>query len=771
MAEKKPKKVFGHFSQDGSEYTVTEPDTPIPFVNYYWNGAFISGASQHLAGIGCFNARPIQYMHPECRALLVNNENRHFYMRDKDSGEFWSPGWYPVLTPLDSYACTHGLGYSRINSSYKKIDISLRLFVPEKEPCEIWTLTVKNAGETRRNIQSFAFVEWLLKGYPEYCDYHSGLQSEYDEASNVLISYNKSSERNHDFYNGFIASDARPVGFDSSKKAFIGYGQVDRPKALLEGKCENSIGVCEKLVGVLQHDYSLAPGESITVNIFIGAADSLGFAKDIRSKYAAAGSVDAEFDRVAQRIKNEYSRISFDIPETPANYIFNHWIKRAVQLHVEVGTNTGKGFRDVLQGAWALSGYDGPGSQQKIIECLKNQFKDGHALRGWNPVDDHHYSDGPVWITPAIDAYLKETRDFGFLGEVVPYFGGGEGTVFEHILQSIKYSTEDLGPHGLIRARYGDWNDSLNMMGIGGSGESVWTSIGMVFAINCAVEIAENVLKDEALAGELKRRAETLKKVINEKGWDGEWYLEGYNDAGNPVGSHIETEGYVYLNPQTWAILSGVVTQDRLPKILKVIDKDLECDYGSLVLTPAYKSPNPGIGRLTWFVPGMWENGSPYCHAGAFKIVADTVLKRGAQAYNTMMKILPDHDLNPSEHSGVPPYMVTNMYYGPEHPRKGQILNTWITGTADWMFKAISAHIIGVSATYKGLKIDPCVPSHWKTFGLKRLYHGAEYDIKFFNPDGKMGETLKKVEVDGAAIEGNILPIFESGKHEVKVYM
>jgi cellobiose phosphorylase len=764
------KKGFGFFNADGSEYTVTEADTPLPFVNYYWNNVFLSGASQHLAGIGCFNARPIQYMHPDCRALLVKDENRHFYMRDRETGAIWSPGWYPVLTPLDAFACTHGLGYSIIKSSYKQIEMSLRLFVPEQEPCEIWTLTVKNSGSTHRQIQSFAFVEWLLKGYPEYCDYHGSLYSEYDDAANLLICYNKTAERNHDFYNGFIASDVKPAGFDSSRKAFIGYGQVDRPRALLEGQCGNSLGASEKLVGVLQHNYSLAPGGAVTVNIFIGAADTPGFARAIQAKFSQAGSVDAEFDRVVKKIKTEYDRVYFDIPETPARYIFNNWIKRAVQLHTEVGTNTGKGMRDVLQGAWALSCYDGPGAKQKLRECLKYQYKDGHTLRGWNPVDEHHYSDGPVWIAPAIDAYLKETRDFGFLHEVIPYFDGGEGTVFEHIYQSIQFAAGDLGPHGLIRARYGDWNDSLNMMGTGGKGESVWTSIGMVFAINCAVEIVTHVLKDDALARELKKTAQALKNVINDKGWDGEWYLEGYNDAGEPVGSHIETEGYVYLNPQTWAVLSGVVTEDRLPRILKVIDKDLASDYGPLVLTPAYKSPNPGIGRLTWFVPGIWENASPYCHGGTFKIVADTVLKRGEEAYDTMMKILPDHDLNPSEHSGVPPYMVTNMYYGPEHPRKGQILNTWITGTADWMFKAINAHIIGVSAGYEGLKIDPCVPSHWKEFGMRRRYLGAEYNIKFFNPQGKSG-GVQKIEVDGESITGTVLPVYESGRHEVKVFM
>ena len=764
------KKVFGYFSPDGSEYTVTEVDTPIPFVNYFWNNKILSGASQHMAGIGCFNQRPLQYMNPDSRALMVKDENRHFYLRDKDTGEIWSPGWYPVLTKLDSFECTHGMGYSVLKSLFNGIEVTLRLFVPNDEPCEIFTLTIKNKSDKKRKVQSFAYVEWLLKGYPEYCDYFSSLFGEYDENANTLVCYNKSAERTHDFFNGFISSDAKPVGFDTSRKAFVGYGQVNRPKAVDEGKCTNSLGATEWMVGALQHDYQLAPGESAVVNIFIGAADSMETAKSVQAKFSVTGAVDAEYEMVKNRIKDEYDNVFFDIPEENAKHIFNNWIKRAVQLHTEVGTNTGKGFRDILQACWALSSYDGAGARVKLVECLRHQFKDGHTLRGWNPVDDHHYSDGPVWIAPAIDTYLKETRDFAFLDEMVPWFDGGEGTVFEHICQAIKCSTEDIGPNGLIRARYGDWNDSLNMMGIGGIGESVWTSIGMVFSINCAIEIAENVKKDTALAAEWKEKGKNLAKVINDKGWDGEWYLQGYNDLGNKVGTHTETEGRVYLNPQTWAILAGIVPEERLPKILKVIDNDLECDYGSLTFTPAYKTPNPNIGRLSWFVPGIWENGTPYCHGGAFKIVADTMLKRGQEAYDSIMKILPDHDLNPSSHSGVPPYTITNMYYGPEHPRRGKIQNTWITGTAAWLFKSISAHIIGVSATYDGLKVDPCVPPHWKEFGITRSYRGAKYNIRFYNPNGKMGE-VSRIEVNGKTIDGNVLPLYEGEVHKVKVHM
>ena len=765
------RKQFGFFTDNGSVYRVTEPNTPLPFVNYYWNDRFISGCSQHLAGIGCFTERPMQYMDPDCRALMVRNENRHFFLRDADTGKIWSPGWYPALTPLDDYYCEHGLGFSRVVSSFGGVAVSLRVFVPRKEPCELWTLTVTNNTDAVKHVQSFAFVDWLLTGYPEYCDYHSNLHCEYNEENNLLVCFNDSAERTHDFFNGFIASDVAPAGFDSARRAFVGYGHANMPQAVVDGACKNSIGVCEKIVGALQHDYCLQPGGSQTVNIYIGATDSVAFAADICKTYAVPNAVDTEFTTTIEGIRQYYDKVTFRIPDERVGNLFNHWIKRAVQLHTEVGTDTGKGLRDVLQAAWAVSSYDSDGAKAKIIDCLRHQYAAGYTLRGWNPVDDHHYSDGPVWIAPAIDAYLKETRDFAFLDIVVPYFDEGEDTVLGHMLQSLRHASEDLGPRGFILAHYGDWNDSLNMIGTHGEGESVWTTIGIVFAINCAVDIAENVLKDKALVAELEERKAWLTKTINEKGWDGDWYLAAINDAGEKVGTHTEAEGRVYLNPQTWSILSGVVTPERLPQVLDAIDKELECDYGSLVLTPAYKTPNTGIGRITFFVPGMWENASPYCHGTSFKIVADTVLKRGNKAYESIMKILPDNDLNPSSHSGVPPYMVTNMYYGPEHPRKGEILYSWVTGTSDWLFKAMNSHIMGVRATYDGLVIDPCVPSEWKSFGLTRSYLGATYEVDFENPESKEF-GVASVVVDGKAIEGNLLPVFtDGGKHVVKVVM
>jgi len=764
---------FGYFDKNGTEFVVTEYDTPLPLINYYWNDRFISAASQHMAGIGGFTGRPMQYMHPEVRCLMVRDQNRHFYLRDDESGEFWSPGYYPVnRVKPDSFRCRHGLGYSVLEASNFGIKTNLRVFVPENYETEIWTVRLDNTSNRARRIRFYSFIDWLLTGYEEYCDYHSALIGKYDREVYALSCFNGAPERPHERFSGFVASDREPGGFDSSRRSFLGnLGTVSVPRAVVEGRMTNSLVACEKMVGALEHGFELKPGEAAEFNVAMGSTDSMETTRKICKSVFAPEAVEELFALMRRNLATKYGTVIVETPDERLNYLFNGWIKRAIQLHTEVGTDTGRGFRDVMQAAWAVSSYDPQGARQKIIDSLAAQYADGHTLRSWDPVDTHHYSDGPVWIAPAVDSYLKETGDYGFLDVVVPYFDKGEGTIWEHTLTAIRHSSEDLGSHGLILAHYGDWNDSLNMLGVGGKGESAWTTIAMVFSINCALEIVRNVLKDSSLEQELCERAARLEKAVQENAWDGAWYLEGYNDSGKAVGSQVEKEGRIYMNPQNWAILAGIAKGERLSSILEAVDTLLECDYGSLVLTPAYRKPNYGIGRLTTFVPGMWENASPYCHGTAFKIVADTFIGRGDKAFDSMMKILPDNPNNPCTHSGCPPYMVTNMYYGPEHPRPGQILYSWITGTSDWLFKALTHYMIGVRADYQGLLIDPCLPSHWKSVSMKRTFRGAHYHVTVENPEGRQ-TGVSSITLDGSPVEGNLLPVLDDGKtHEVKVLM
>ena len=501
------KASFGYFDKDGSEFVVTEYDSPLPLINYFWNERFISGVSQQMAGIGCFTDRPMQYMHPDTRCLIIREENRNFYVRDDDSGEFWSPGGYPAGVNPDKFLCRHGLGYSVLESETRGIGTTMRVFVPPDQPAEVWTVTLTNNSDQKRRISFYSFADLLLTGYEEYCDYHSHLVTSYDQSSYALTAVNRAPETPHPWFCAFIASDTEPSGYDGSRGAFLGRpGTVAAPQAVANGKMQNSTGVCERLVAALQHKYELAPGGSVTFNVAIGATDGPDTTANIASAVFAPGEVEKQFNEVRDSLAAKYSTVKVSTPDERLNYLYNGWIKRSVHLHTEVGTDTGRGFRDVMQAAWGVSSYDPEGAKEKIIDSLRHQYAEGHTLRGWNPVDKHHYSDGPVWIAPAVDSYLKETGDYGFLDLKVPYFDTGEDTVWGHTLQSIRHSSDDTGSHGLVRMHYGDWNDSLNMIGTGGKGESVWTTIAMVFSINTALEIVRNVIRDKALEDELLQR-------------------------------------------------------------------------------------------------------------------------------------------------------------------------------------------------------------------------------------------------------------------------
>lgn len=291
---------FGYFQSNGSEFVVIEQETPRALVNYSWNKRFISGVSQHGGGDGVYKERAMQYIDPRGRNLMVKNGHRYFYIHDCENGKVWSPGWHPVQEELDAFKCIHGLGYSKFESSKSGIETNMRLFVPEKEACEIWTITIKNTNNSPKTLKFYTFVDWLLQGYSIYCDYFACLSAEYYEDMNAIHAKNRAIERPHDFFDGFMASDIKPSGFDSSRKQFLGsFGHVKSPKVVMKGSCTNSIASCEYMVGVLEHTLELQANESVTFNVLIGATNG---ADDIRK------TTKALFDN-PETIENEFTAL------------------------------------------------------------------------------------------------------------------------------------------------------------------------------------------------------------------------------------------------------------------------------------------------------------------------------------------------------------------------------------------------------------------------------------------------------------------------------
>ncbi len=765
---------FGHFSMDGAEYIITKTDTPRPLLNYLWNSKMLSGVNHFGGGDGAYGGRTASFIDPggKGRAILIRNGNRYFYIRDQETGEYWNPGWYPVKRQLDDYRCRHGLGYSIIEGSYRGIKAAVRIFINQAEAAEICTVTLHNLSDRVREIKVYSFIEFSLEGYAGYSEYDSYVSCEFDWDYNLITAHNGAQEKPHDWYDGYIASSLPVTGFESSKRAFLGvYGDINAPMAVVNGHCRNSIAACESMAGVLENSLIIEPGATVTYHVLFGSTNSKSQAVQTVIKLFAPGKIESDFETLRMLKRKIIRNIVVDTPEEKINHIVNLWVKQQIQLCAESGRATGKGFRDQLQDSWAVAAFNPQLAREKIIETLKHQYRDGRCVRGWLPLDPHIYSDGPTWIAPAINAYLKETGDFEFLKIIVPYLDEGEGTVWDHILTAARYSSLDLGERRLILAHDGDWNDSLNGIGVNGKGESVWTSIALYQALLNTAEMAAEIVKDMAVEGEMRDKAVKIKKAVNDTGWDGEWYLAGYNDAGEKVGSHREKEGMIYLNSQTWAIMSGIAQGEKLRKCLKAIDEKLDSRYGPLTLYPPYTSYNPAIGRLTGFVPGIWENGTPYCHGGTFKIVADCCVGRGNEAYQTLMKIMPDSEFNSSDHSGCEPYVFTNMYFGPDNPRAGETSFAWVTGTAGWMFRAVTQYMMGFYPGYDRIIIKPCIPDIWRKCSLKRAFRGDTYLLKITNQNGNQNKVARII-VDGTAINGNSFPVFHDGKeHEIIVEM
>ena len=746
---------FGHFSSDGREFILTDPlAPPRAQINFLWNETLVSGLNQFGTGDGVFNNQTMLYNHPKGRVRLIRDGRRYFYLRDCESGEFWNTGLAPINTPGAKLTTHVGLGYSRFVMEWASIRCESRVFLAPDEPVEIWEFTLRNESGRTRRLTLNPYIEWWLAGYATFSSPYSYLRSSFDPDHNAVLSWNSSDERPHDRYNAFVATDGKVVGWCGGRRDFLGpFGSTVNPQAMREGRMSCKESWCEELAGAMAIEVDLPAGGEEKVTVLLGSFDTEAEKDRLIGRVLPPAYRAAAWDRLLKEKEPMLDAVKVRTPDPQIDRLVNIWAKQQIQLCVEFGRDGARGFRDTLQDAWGIAPFNAPLAKAKIKETLAHQYRDGHAVRGWLPLQPHHYSDGPAWIAPTVAAYLKETGDKTFLGEVVPWLDEGEATVLDHMLTGIRHLSGDLGAHGLVLAHEGDWNDSLNWMGRAGKGESVWTSMALYHSCNVIAEMAREILNDLALEREMKDRADRIAGAIQEHGWDGEWYLAGWSDFGNPVGSSSNKEGRIFLNTQTWAVLTGLATGERRELCLKAVDEILEADHGSLTLWPHYTAADENVGRVTMLLPGMYENGTPYCHGTAFKIVTDIVAGRPDEALRSWRKVMPDSARHPSTVSGCEPYAFTNQYLGPGNGRAGDSISGWVTGTAGWMFRAVIEYFCGVKPGYAGFTIEPCLPTEWDEVHVHRVLRGKTHEIAI-----RREGAGYRIEVDGTRYAGEILP-------------
>ncbi|MEA3305776.1 MAG: hypothetical protein U9R52_03065, partial [Candidatus Omnitrophota bacterium] len=397
--------------------------------------------------------------------------------------------------------------------------------------------------------------------------------------------------------------------------------------------------------------------------------------------------------------------------------------------------------------------------------------RDGSCVPGWSPTRGPAgylpNKDHPAWLVSTVSAYVKETGDKRILFEKFPYLKDGwikkatkknlnrakaagkdgEGTLFEHLEKNLNFTFTDTGKRGMPLIGHADWNDGIDAAGKRLKGESVWLAMALVRSYNLLAELA-GIIARRKKATEFRRRANIMSQRINKYCWDGNWYLRGFTDYDTPYGSVRNKEGKIFLNTQSWAVLSRVANEERRRKLFKSVDKYLDGKRGPALFYPAYSNFNPRLGRMTMFSEGTKENAAVFCHAAIFKVVADCMAGRGNKAYSSMMKIMPNKQGDMDTYKAEP-YVWAEYLIGPGHPyRYGEGAFTWITGTAGWAFMAATEHLLGVQKEFGGLKINPSIPSHWRKCEISRRFRGNVYKIVIKNPKGVQG-GVKSMKVDG----------------------
>lgn len=750
----------GYFNNN--EYVITNMKPRRPLYNYLWNEELVCQCD-HFGNGWAWRSIGTQQRD-------IERGSRNIYIKDKESGEIYSANRNHNDLPFDVHKCHVGLGYQKVISEYKNLRVEYTILVPAEGALVLYRVKIKNNSRIHKNISAY----YTICPKPDLSWHAAYGNSEYSADLNALVYHHDGFRLPNEYTKVFVACDKAFDAYEVSSNRFYGeYCGEHNPLSLKGDKLSSQGAMFDGHIAAFQFDLSLESGEEYEVFFCAASARNMDECHQIKNTFLDAGKFEKELCKQRDLNAKYHEVFTLSSPDTYLNQQVNVWLKRQLSLGKTWGRLYGKGFRDVMQDITAFVSFDPALAKKRILHALRYQYEDGNPIRMFEPNFRYPYNDGGVWITGAVLSYLNETADFSILDEELTYLKGdsyekasladayateayvaGErkDSVLEHIEAAINYLIGCRGERNLILWRGGDWNDSLNNVGLKNKGESVWLSIATVKAIGELQEILTMVGSAQEKIARYGKAKDELKQAIKSFGKVDDHYVYGINDEGEVVGGNDR----IFLNPQSWAVLANLAPKDELESAMDVVENKLKCNFGYVQCFPSFTEGKESIGRVSYFKPGLVENGGVYNHGVAFKIVADCMLGRGDHAYESLKLISCDNPENPN--NGVEPYAVSNMYIGPENPyNAGFAPMYWITGTAGWIYRAVTEYICGIKATPNGLKVLPCLPSKWDNIQLSRRFRGGLYHIEI-----KRGNE-KGIIVNGEKIEGSVLPLIEEG--------
>ncbi|NLN65489.1 MAG: glycosyl transferase [Clostridiaceae bacterium] len=804
---------FGFFDDLNKEYVITTPRTPYPWINYLGSQEFFSLISNTSGGYSFYrDARLRRITRYRYNSAPVDDGGRYFYIYD--NGDCWNPGWKPIKKELDKYECRHGLGYTRITGSRNGIEASQLTFVPVDYNGEINQITIMNHTDTEKEIGLFSFVEFCLwNAMDDMTNFQRNLNTGEVEIDGSAI-YHKTEYRERRNHYSFYWVNRDIDGYDTDREAFLGlYNGFDEPQSVMAGKPSNSVASGWSPIASHYIRVNLKPGEQKSYVFVLGYVENLEDekweqkgvinkkkAKEMQGLFTCDRDVEKAFEQLKAYWSELCSKYIVHSHDEKLDRMVNIWntyqcmvtfnMSRSAS-YFESGIGRGMGFRDSNQDLLGFVHQVPDRARQRILDIAATQFEDGSAYHQYQPLTKKGnadvgsgFNDDPLWLILGTSQYIKETGDFGILDEMVAYNNdeNNKGTLFEHLQKSFYHVVNNLGPHGLPLIGRADWNDCLNLNCFSTQPDESFQTCGLIDG-----RIAESVFIAGMFVGigpeyvELcKRRGLTSEALEAQKhidqmiettlmfGYDGEWFLRAYDHFGNKVGSKECDEGKIFIEPQGYCVMAGIGVKEGLAqKALDSVKEHLDTEHGIILQIPAYSTYNLNLGEITSYPQGYKENAGIFCHNNPWIAIAETVIGRGDRAFEVYSRIAPAYREDISEIHRTEPYVYAQMIAGRDAVHHGEAKNSWLTGTAAWNYVCITQHILGIRPDYDGLMVDPCIPSSWEGFTVKRVYRGAEYNITVQNPD-HVCKGIKKLVVDGEEINGNTIPASPKGsRHEV----
>lgn len=800
---------YGYFDDANKEYVITDPRTPVKWINYIGNldfGGFVdhTGGSLICKGDPSVN-RIVKYI-PQMPDSEFKGETLYIRIKEADGYRVFSPFFVPTLDPYDRYECHVGLGYSRIISEFYGLRTEAAIFVPAGAKRVVRDIRVTNLRKEAVYVDIIPVVEYThfeaIKQFNNNDWVPQTMQSWCVEQSGGLKVLFQCAFMKRNTAMNYLTSNRPASSFETDRRVFLGdrgYGTWRQPMSLLADEFSNSEALRGDNIGALMHHMgSVAPGGTVRLITQLGQCADLSQDMDEIAYYRDPDHVDQAFTSLGAFWDEYLNQMQVRTPDESFNtmvnihnprqcYMTKNWSRYLSLYQLGLGTR-GIGFRDSSQDVMGILSHM-PEEGRALIETLLHvQRRRGNAMHSLNPVtmegsvgdsaemEDRpdYYGDDHLWIVLAVCAYIKETADIGFLDKEIPLYEKDKqgkpleiGTVMEHLRRAMEFTRNDTGAHGLPHLGFADWNDTVNLPA---GAESVFNANLYATALQDMVGLCE-YLGDTASADTYRGYYADIKEVLNRECWDGAWYVRYFDEIGNVLGSHTNSEGQIFTNAQSWSVISGLATPERAAAALESVHGMLNTRNGIKLSYPGYNGYDPHKGGVSTYPPGAKENGGIFLHANPWVMIAETMLGHGDRAYQYYRQINPAAKNDSIDEYESEPYTYCQNILGDEHPQFGLGRNSWLSGTSSWTYQAATQYILGIRPAFSGLTVDPCIPAGWDGFTVERKYRGAAYRIEVRNP-GHVCKGVATVTVDGNEIEGNVLPVCGDGKvHEVTVVM